>query len=58
MILIASFLHEASELDLDDAERLLKSFTRVAEPMAIDPNWNRFWALASDLTEADRRNGA
>jgi hypothetical protein len=52
-ILIASFLHEASELGLDDAERLLKSFTRIAEPMAIDPSWNRFWALASDLTGAD-----
>ncbi len=53
-ILIGSVLHEASELDLDDAERMLKSFTRVAEPMAIDPNWNRFWALATDLTEVDR----
>jgi tetratricopeptide (TPR) repeat protein len=52
-ILVAPFLREASELDLDDAERLLKSFTRAAEPLAIDPNWNRFWALASRLTEAD-----
>ena len=27
---------------------LLTAFTRVAEPMAIDPNWNRFWAIAQD----------
>ncbi len=51
-ILIRPFIHEASELDLDDGERLLKSFTRLAEPLAIDPSWNRFWAIASDLTEA------
>ena len=54
VILVGSVLHEASELDLDDAEGLLKSFTRAAEPMAIDPKWNRFWALATDLAEADR----
>ncbi len=52
-ILIASFLHEALELGHRDAERLLRSFTRIAEPMAIDPSWNRFWALASDMTGAD-----
>jgi hypothetical protein len=51
-ILIRPIIHEASELDLDEAERLLKSFTRLAEPLAIDPSWNRFWAIASDLTEA------
>ncbi len=54
VVLIGSVLHEASELDFDDAERLLKSFSRVAEPMAIDPNWNRYWALATNLAEADR----
>ena len=33
-------------------------FTRLAEPLAIDPNWNRFWAIASDLGEARQRNVA
>ncbi len=44
----------ASELDeLDDVERLLGTFTRLAEPMAIDPNWNRFWAIGWDVSNCE-----
>ncbi len=52
-ILIVHLLREASEQDLDEAERFLSTFTRLAEPLAIDPHWNRFWAIATDMTEAE-----
>ena len=52
-ILIGPLFLEARELDLEDAEQLINSFTRSAEPLAIDPRWNRFWAVASDVMEVD-----
>jgi tetratricopeptide (TPR) repeat protein len=52
-ILMESFIRAASEKDLDEGERLLNGFTRVAEPMAIDPNWNRFWAIVADEVDDD-----
>ena len=54
-ILIRPFIHAASDLDRHAGAGLLKSFTRLAEPLAIDPNWNRFWAIVTDLTEAGTR---
>jgi len=45
-ILFGSLIDEATSRDLADAERLLTGFTRVAEPLAIDPGWNRLWAIA------------
>ncbi len=51
--LIGSVIKEAENLDLTDAERLVRGFTRVAEPLAIDPNWNRLWAIIWDGPQAD-----
>ena len=51
-ILMGSFVTAASELDFDEAKRLIDGFARVAEPIAIDPNWNRFWAIAADAIDA------
>jgi tetratricopeptide (TPR) repeat protein len=31
--------------DYEDVEDLIGDFTRVAEPLDIDPRWNRLWAL-------------
>ena len=46
-------IKEAEDLDLTEAERLVHGFTRVAEPMAIDPHWNRLWAIIWDGPQAD-----
>ena len=50
-ILIWPLIRHASELDSDDALEVLETFTRAAEPLSIDPNWNRFWAIASVTTQ-------
>jgi tetratricopeptide (TPR) repeat protein len=52
-ILMPSFVDAASKMDTDDGLQLLEDFTRVAEPMAIDPHWNRFWAIAGDDFEVE-----
>jgi tetratricopeptide (TPR) repeat protein len=31
--------------DYEEVEELVEAFTRVAEPLDIDPRWNRLWAL-------------
>jgi tetratricopeptide (TPR) repeat protein len=48
--------------DYDDVEGLIEDFTRVAEPLDIDPRWNRLralveegpWGLIEDLEESWR----
>ncbi len=44
-ILYAPLIKAASDRDYDEAEALVKNFTRLAEPLPIDPRWNRLWAL-------------
>lgn len=44
-ILYAPLIHEASDLSLQDATRLVQGVAKVAEPLPIDPRWNRLWAL-------------
>jgi tetratricopeptide (TPR) repeat protein len=51
--LIGSLIKEAEDLDLNDAERLVEGFTRVAEPLAFDPKWNRLWAIIWDGPQGD-----
>jgi len=51
-ILFGSVVEEATNLDLIGAERLLTGFTTAAEPLAIDPAWNRLWAIAWDGPQA------
>ncbi len=45
-ILIEPLLKRATCLTCRSGARLLRDFTQVAEPPAIDPAWNRLWALA------------
>jgi len=51
-VLIGSLIHEATERNPRDAERLIDRFTEVAEPSAMDPNWNRLRAVIWDASEA------
>ena len=44
--LLAPLLEHATSLDYASGTRLLREFTQVAAPLAIDPGWNRFWALS------------
>jgi tetratricopeptide (TPR) repeat protein len=39
-------IREATELSYQGGQNLLKGFTKAAEPLPIDPRWNRLWALA------------
>jgi len=43
--LLAPLLEHATSLDYASGTRLLREFTQVAVPLAIDPGWNRLWAL-------------
>ena len=45
--ILYELLHQAAlqEDDFEDAERLVKGFQKVTPALAIDPKWNRFWAL-------------
>ena len=43
--LLAPLLDHATSLNYTSGTRLLREFTQVAEPLAIDPDWNRLWAL-------------
>ena len=51
--LIGSLIKSVQDMDWAEAERLITQFTRVAQPMAIDPRWNRLWAIIWDGPHAD-----
>ena len=44
--LLAPLIEYVTSIDYTRASRLLREITRVAEPLAIDPGWNRLWALS------------
>ena len=52
-VLTGSLIKEASKSNFFHAERLVGDFTRAAEPLAIDPNWNRLWAMVWDGPHAE-----
>ncbi len=53
VVLIGSLIKSAQDEPWPEAERLITQFTRVAQPMAIDPRWNRLWAIVWDGPHAD-----
>ncbi len=53
-VLLGSLIHEAADRHPRDAERLIDRFTEVAEPPAMDPNWNRLRAAVCDHSNATR----
>jgi tetratricopeptide (TPR) repeat protein len=44
-VLLGSLIREATSLHPGDAERLIDRFAAVAQPTAMDPNWNRLRAI-------------
>lgn len=46
--LYSPLIREATGLDFREARDLVKGFTKAAEPLPIDPRWNRLWALVWD----------
>ncbi len=53
-VLLGSLIHEATDRHPRDAERLIDRFTEVAEPSAMDPNWNRLRTVVCDASKATR----
>jgi tetratricopeptide (TPR) repeat protein len=53
VVLIGSLIKAAQDLDWPEANRLITQFTRVAQPMELDPRWNRLWAIIWDGPHAD-----
>ncbi|MEO6811352.1 MAG: hypothetical protein ABI353_19760 [Isosphaeraceae bacterium] len=56
-VLYASLIQAAQSLDFKEAHTLVGTFIRLAEPLAIDPRWNRLWALIWEGPQAGP-NGA
>lgn len=44
-VLYDPMIRSVSKRSYDEARRLIRDFSKTAEPLAIDPYWNRFWAL-------------
>ena len=42
--LYSPLLREATDLSFREGTNLIRSFTKSAEPLPIDPRWNRLWA--------------
>ena len=57
VVLIGSMIKAVQDMDWHEAHALVSRFTRVAQPMAIDPRWNRLWAMIWDGPHADARRG-
>ena len=43
--LYSLLIREATGLGLREGQNLIKHFTKAAEPLPIDPRWNRLWAM-------------
>ena len=44
-LLYLPVVREAAELPFHEAKALVGNFSRLAEPLPIDPRWNRLWAM-------------
>ena len=47
-VLYSPLFHAATDLDERQGENLVRQFVKVAEPLPIDPRWNRLWAMVRD----------
>ncbi len=52
-VLIGSIIKAVQDMDWHEAHSLVTRFSRVAQPLAIDPRWNRLWAMIWDGPHAD-----
>jgi hypothetical protein len=48
VLLIGDLIKTSEDLHWKDAQRLVSLFTRAAQPLAIDPRWNRLWGIFWD----------
>jgi tetratricopeptide (TPR) repeat protein len=53
LVLIGSIIKAVRDMDWHEAHSLVTRFTRVAQPMPIDPQWNRLWAMIWDGPHAE-----
>lgn len=47
-VLMGSIIKATHDMDEDEAQAVITRFTRAAQPLPIDPHWNRFLAHAWD----------
>jgi hypothetical protein len=52
-VLLGSVIKAVQDMDWHEAHSLVTRFCRVAQPLAIDPHWNRLWAMIWDGPHAD-----
>jgi hypothetical protein len=52
-VLIGSVIKAVQDMDWHEARSLIDRFCRVAQPLEIDPHWNRLWALVWDGPHAE-----
>jgi hypothetical protein len=52
-VLLGSIIKAVQDMDWHEAHSLVTKFCRVAQPLAIDPHWNRLWAMIWDGPHAD-----
>ncbi len=57
VVLVGSIIKAVQDMDESDADALVGRFIRVAQPMAIDPRWNRLLAMVWDGPHADPERG-
>jgi tetratricopeptide (TPR) repeat protein len=57
VVLIGSLIKSVQDMTWTETERVITQFTRVAQPMTIDPRWNRLWAIVWDGPQADDISG-
>jgi tetratricopeptide (TPR) repeat protein len=55
-ILLPLVIDEATDRSLASGEKFVNEFIRAAEPLPLDPRWNRFWAFCWE--EVDETVGA
>jgi tetratricopeptide (TPR) repeat protein len=52
-VLYSPVVREATRFSYSEAHRLLRDFTGAAEPLPLDPRWNRLWATAWEGPQGD-----
>lgn len=48
LVLMGSIIKATQEMDENEAQKVITRFTRAAQPLPIDPRWNRFLAHSWD----------
>jgi len=52
-ILLDPLISAAISLPLEQARGLVRDFTSAAEPLPLDPHWNRIWAILWEKPQGD-----